>query len=368
MDRIVYKEPDIFFVLKSIYIRGGASSLKIMTLKDIAITYFDALDHTTIRRPIDSSHGPDDIRLAYVIDEKYVLHCYSSGTLTEKDLQAIRRLVLRHREIGVWAPMPISVKNSDRLLTCVEEEGVSYSCYLEEFAPFAFFDEANANLYAMKAEVLPFLGRLASRYTNTDLVDRYSMWSIVDRSPFDDEVDEKQENIDALCAALGDHPLAARIRDLNQRARARIQKRLEELPRCVFQGDLNPSNLLVDSEGRFCGIIDFNLFGTDVNINCFLNEAMYFLTGEDFSELSSIQLLRKLCTIQNDLLAKILTEYTLAEVEESLLEEYRFLVLIGFYPNVQLLVRELQKVSGREKVCDLITLICDAYEQNASPA
>ena len=62
--------------------------------------------------------------------------CYSSGTLTEKDLQAIRRLVLQHRN-RVWA-RAVSVKNSDRLLTCVEEEGVSYSCYLEEFALLHF--------------------------------------------------------------------------------------------------------------------------------------------------------------------------------------------------------------------------------------
>lgn len=31
-----------------------------------------------------------------------------------------------------------------------------------------------------------------------------------------------------------------------------------------------------DDNGHFKGIIDFNMFGTEVNINCFLNESMYY--------------------------------------------------------------------------------------------
>lgn len=44
------------------------------------------------------------------------------------------------------------------------------------------------------------------------------------------------------------------------------------------------------------------------------------------------------------------------------------MTIIGFYPNVQLLIRELQKANGKEKAYELITQICDVYEQNASTA
>ena len=39
------------------------------------------------------------------------------------------------------------------------------------------------------------------------------------------------------------------------------------------------------------------------------------------------------------------------------------MTIIGFYPNVQLLIRELQKANGKEKAYELITQICDVYEQ-----
>jgi len=43
----------------------------------------------------------------------------------------------------------------------------------------------------------------------------------------------------------------------------KIKKVFNELPRCVYQGDLNSSNAL-HQDGRFAGLIDFNMAGTDV--------------------------------------------------------------------------------------------------------
>ena len=131
------------------------------------------------------------------------------------------------------------------------------------------------------------------------------------------------------------------------------------MPRCVFQGDLNPSNILIDDNNDFKGIIDFNMFGTDVNINCFLNESMYYIEDKDLGLYSSSELLERMNDIQNKLMSRILEYYILNEVELATYEDYRFIINIGFYPNVMLMAKLLQE--DAEKVLEFLTLICNQY-------
>ncbi len=45
-----------------------------------------------------------------------------------------------------------------------------------------------------------------------------------------------------------------------------------KLPTSVFQADLNSTNLLLDDNGRFAGVFDFNLCGRDVFLNYLFRE------------------------------------------------------------------------------------------------
>ena len=45
-----------------------------------------------------------------------------------------------------------------------------------------------------------------------------------------------------------------------------------ELPTSVFQADLNSTNLLIDDNGEFVGVFDFNLCGRDVFLNYLFRE------------------------------------------------------------------------------------------------
>ena len=112
----------------------------------------------------------------------------------------------------------------------------------------------------------------------------------------DTDVDEKQENFDNLKKCLMDKgyiDLANKLIKQNDEAREKIKTVMANLPRCVYQGDLNNSNIVIDKEDNFRGIIDFNMYGTEVNVNCFLNEAMYFLKKMDFEDLSARTFFRK---------------------------------------------------------------------------
>lgn len=312
---------------------------------------------------IDSSHGEDDIRLTYIINQQYVLHCTSSKAITEEFLQDISRLVQRHLEIGVYAPKLYAMKASSGYLCTIEEDSVKYGCYMEELARYAFIDAQKADFYKTKENILPFLGKLASAYTNVDLSPVHSMWSIIDLSPFDEKVDEKQENIDFLCEILPDRSLSERIRFLNETARAHIKTYFEKLPRCVFQGDLNLSNILVDEKNHFKGLIDFNMFGTEVNINCFLNECMYYMEENDFAVYAAKELVERIESIQEKLMGRILEFYPLNDDERKTYADYKFVIMIGFYPNV-MLMSEVLKGDQKQNVIEFLKLVCKRYEND----
>lgn len=44
------------------------------------------------------------------------------------------------------------------------------------------------------------------------------------------------------------------------------------MPTSVFQADLNPSNILLDNNSKFAGVLDFNLCGKDVFLNYLFRE------------------------------------------------------------------------------------------------
>ena len=49
--------------------------------------------------------------------------------------------------------------------------------------------------------------------------------------------------------------------------RRELEQIYHTLPTSVFQADLNPTNLLIDENGKFVGVYDFNLCGKDVFLN-----------------------------------------------------------------------------------------------------
>jgi len=307
----------------------------------------------------DTSHGEDDLRYNYVLDSKCVLKINSADMVTEDFLQGVNRLVEKYRAIGVWCPEVLSTKEG-KLLYHFDEDGKHYHCYIEEFAPYEIAGN-KVDFYGLKAKMLEHVGKLAAKYTGKDLVENRSMWSIIDLAPLDVEVDEKQDNLNTLVEALKAHghsELATKIVAVNEACRNHIIGYFEELPRCVYQGDLNPSNLLVDEKQHFVGLIDFNMYGTEVNVNCFLNESMYYLRESDFAELSAGEIFGKMNCIQAELMEVIRKHYTLNVVEEKVYTDYKKIIDLSFYPNVMLWIDLLEKKKYEDKVLALLELLC----------
>lgn len=326
-------------------------------IRDICYKY--GVNFKQINNRIDTSRGEDDKRYNYIIDNKYVLKINSSVAITETFLEDVDRLIKRYISIGVYCPNMIRSKSGRFSYEFIKEDK-RYICYIEEYALYNFYKEDEFIDYNFKKAVIKHIGELARNFTNVDLSETRSMWSLIELGPFDTDRDEKQENLDNLITKLkekGYEELANKLIDVNIKARNKIESMLKELPRCVYQGDLNFSNILVDDNDNFKGIIDFNMFGTEVNINCFFNETMYYLTIEDFKTLTSQEIFDKMKTIQDELMADILSSYSLTNVETLLLEEYRKIIYISFFPNVMLWIKLIDKLDMCDKVIELLNII-----------
>ena len=300
----------------------------------------------------DTSHDENDKRLNFILDDKYVLKVNSTTSMWEMRLQEIRRLIHRYRVIGVYCPDFIPALNGSLSYTLTKDNR-EYACFVEEYAIYPVLGWGTEH---DRKEVVEHLGVLAAKYTGMDLSETKSMWSIIDLAPLDVDVDEKQENANMLIEALsknGYDDLAVQVRNFNRMLREKIMAVFHDLPRCVYQGDLNSTNEL-HKDGHFVGLIDFNMAGTDVNINVFLNETNWFPEDAEFDALSVQEIISKQDSEQNEELSVILKHYALNDDEKYAWPYYRRIADLFQYPNVCLMAEWLKSDARRKKCAELI--------------
>ncbi len=309
---------------------------------------------------IDTSKCSDDRRFNYQINDKYFLKISNAKVIDEKFLNDIQQLTQNYESIGVYCPKLYETIDGGLTLN-IEKNGSKYICYVEEKSKYIFSENQESVDYEFKRHMLNHLGKLANRYSNINLSAIRSMWSIIELPPFNNHIDEKQENFDKLISCLHENELVTLAKKMsfrNKKSREKIKSYMTHLPRCVYQGDLNNSNILVDENGDFKGVIDFNMFGTEVNINCFLNESMYFLTEDDFEKLEHKEILSKIIRIQNELLASITLHYKLNDDELDIMKDYNKIIYTSFWPNTLLMIDLITRDEHKEKVIGLLEEIC----------
>lgn len=320
------------------------------------------VDFNQISDKKDTSKCLEDQRFHYFLDNRYVLKVTNTAAVTEEAVAKQAALIQRYRNIGVYCPLVIPALSGSYTIR-ITVKGQAYLCYLEEFSPYPVCTEEFYNRKGFRKSAVKHLGTLAARHTGEMLMKNRSMWSLIELSPLDNGVDEKQENLNRLLSVLletGHRELAEAVYRYNKMAREQIKKKLDLLPRCVFQGDLNRSNLLTDRNGNFVGLLDFNLAGTEVNINCFLNETMYYMNKEELAREPAEEIIKNAVSSQNDLLSVILDEYVLSSLEKELLIPYRNIIFCSFYPNVRAWISLLKEGACTEQVCRLLKIMINS--------
>ena len=234
---------------------------------------------------IDTSRGGTDFRAAFIIGtdrkEKYVLKLADNDFTFPEKIAVWRRTADEYRRLGYYCPRIFPDRSGS--FPVVGYGGHRCTAYAEEFAPFRsaedrFSDDfgKNTELYnSYKHEIWQMTAKIAAQHFDyTAYPSAYCLFETFCPSDKTDEVLENalawKELADALPSGFREQ--AARIWRLWTDNRAALEKVYGRLPASVFQADLNASNILLDDNGRFVGIYDFNLCGRDVFLNYLMRE------------------------------------------------------------------------------------------------
>ena len=312
---------------------------------------------------VDSSQGEDDIRHNYIIDKKYVLRLNSAKVMTEERLTELNTLIERYRSFGMKAPLFLKAENGSFV---VERDGKN--CYLSEYLDLPLAEDVKFRCReALLQQRLVFISRFAQTFKNVDLVETVSMFSIFDLAPYDKlsglDIDEKQENLNQLVADLtqaGYVDLAQKVNAKNEELRRQLKPIYKELPRCVFQGDENFSNLCVDENDQIVGLFDFNMSGTEVIANYLANNAFmghFCYEDEILDKHTPKEVLQILLDAFHRSTALIREHYSFTEQEFSAYQIYGKIAMISAYWNTSAFAEYLQQEKYKDKIVTIIELI-----------
>lgn len=314
---------------------------------------------------IDSSHGDDDMRLNYIINQKYVLRINSASVMSDERLRELNSLITRYNEIGLKAPYFIADENGHFL-----HQNHGNYVYLSEYLNETIADDVKGdNFETLVDERLRLVARYAQMYKNVDLIQTRSMHSLFELSPYDlpQGIDEKQDNLNELVETLkevGEIELAEQFIIENEKIRKELLSVYKTLPCCVFQGDENFSNVCVDDDQHIIGLFDFNMSGTDVNANYLANLAFqgrFFYRENVFDESNAEELYNKVLNSFKQATELIEQYYLFTEDERKAYYLYAKIVLISGYVNVSAFQYYLKKLEYRTEVISLLRKYATSY-------
>ena len=241
----------------------------------------------------NSSRGEDDFREALFVeyaDEKIVIKLAENGFTDEEHLIMWMTIAEKYKELGYYCPQ--FIKALDGTFPRVCYEGHSCIAYAEEYSLYRSADEIIEDkfketglmvdgYYSFFKDIVLMNARVAAQHYNiTEFPSGYCMFETFEEK---DEVDEVTE--DAMKWKKEADKLPEKYREQVERiwanwqnAREQLGEIFSELPTSVFQADSNDTNVLLDEEGNFKGVYDFNIGGKEVFMNLIFRETPYVST------------------------------------------------------------------------------------------
>lgn len=234
---------------------------------------------------IDSSRGDNDFRNTVIVTtkegEKYALKFASNDFTFPEKMRAWQRTVEEYRKLGYYCPRIFCDKNGD--FPSFVFRGHACFVHAEEFSKYRSLENRTAgDEDRMEEEYNKYLDDIwsmtamvaAKRFDYTEHPSAYCLFETFCPSDKSDEVLENamewKKLADSLPAEFSER--AQRIWRLWCENRESLKELYKKLPTSVFQADLNATNILVDADGAFVGVFDFNLCGKEVFLNYLMRE------------------------------------------------------------------------------------------------
>ena len=242
-------------------------------------------------------------------------------------------------------------------------------CYLSEYIdrPLAGDMELNDE-EQLTFQVAENVALFAETYRDVDLSETMGMYSLFELSPFDipNGMDEKQDNFNKLIRLLRNEEeddLAVRLEIRHTDIRCKLKAVFRELPRCVFQGDENFSNVLIDDAQHFVGFIDFNLAGTEVIINQLVNLAGFDYDEKQTNPEGAKARLDFAIRYFHDQISRMLRIYHATEKERQAMIWYAWIVMVAQWPNFCFFKKAIHDGVLKNEILELLSLIADLPEE-----
>ena len=301
-----------------------------------------------------SSASGNTIKMVYDINDNYILEATNDENLDENKLVLINKLIDRYIEFGLVCPKYI--KSNDGKYIYFNGE---YSTTVREKTDAKLLaDDKSVNYLNIIKELYDYISKYSTKYKGQDIYPFKSPYSVIDLSPLDSELDERQANLNSLCDMLkkaGFTDLCNKLIKYNDNVRAELKEIYKKLPRCNYQANLTNRSILV-KDSHFVGLDDFSVCGSEVVVNYFSNEARVDLSEDDFLTLSSTEIVNKIRKSHSKSLSLILQNYEMLPIEKKALDLYNKLLYIsGFhYYNVY---KNVLRTKERNKVTSLLYML-----------
>ena len=266
---------------------------------------------------IDSAIRENDIRLIYSIElnnkERMVIKINKNKFTTHERIKGWAKLVQTYIEEGIYCPRILKIIGKEEYsFKFITDNGESYIVYGEEFKKYkSAWEYAKEQSEERKEEVERYFksldfkkkaarieGKIAKKGKNKNLVPWNTAYVLYDKFNEDDPSDENYEFALKVYEELKgeekiNQELLEKIWSIYNEEKDKLEDEYRRLPKAVFQGDLNWSNLLIDDKLDLVGLIDFNLSGTETILNYVLCEGMYFTQDEKNEEWISPEFIEK---------------------------------------------------------------------------
>ncbi|WP_165921290.1 hypothetical protein, partial [Paenibacillus albiflavus] len=229
--------------------------------------------------------------------------------------------------------------------------------YIEEkTASTADSKEITANLkryfasHSFRSQVYDSIGLIASTYKDQSLVNWPSPYVLYDKFSEDEYSDGNYEFAEKFYFTVkqqsGDHQLMETIWSLYLDKKSRFESKYRNLPKAVFQSDLNDSNLLLDDQLNLVGIIDFNLSGTETILNYIICECLYFLRVDDLDKLGDWAFMKQCDEHLAKAMSAVTKHYELSQQELDVINDLYNIVAPFRFPTMHLFIKDLKANNG----------------------
>ena len=264
--------------------------MEIDKIADTASKYYDIESYNTLKVH-NSSRGDDDLRYTYILQKnsngyKIALKIAKNIFTTLERIDGWAALAEHYNNLGIYAPR--FLKNTANGFSSNVD---GFAIYAEECYEGKTAEETDRKDDFLRADVLKSLGIVAAN--PAPIVPWYTAWCLYDTFDESDSVDENficainfAEYINENLPAYSER--AQKILNKYKTMRSEFETEYRLLPRAVFQGDLNGSNILLTDDGKFKGLCDFNLSGTETILNILFCECCECWNGTEEEIISRI--------------------------------------------------------------------------------